>query len=41
MSKQTRFRLQEDEIEILESYRAIKIESNVMGLDDTDVKHGW
>ena len=41
MSKQTRFRLQEDEIEILESYRAIKIESNGMGLDDADVKHGW
>jgi len=41
MNKQTRFRLQEDEIEILNSYRAIKLESNGLGLDDKDVKHGW
>jgi len=41
MSKQSRFRLQEDEIEILNSYRAIKLESNGLGLDDKDVKHGW
>lgn len=41
MNKQTRFRLQDDEIEILNSYRAIKNESNGLGLDDKDVKHGW
>ena len=41
MNKQTRFRLQDDEIEILNSYRAIKQESNGLGLDDKDVKHGW
>ena len=41
MNKQTRFRLQDDEIEILNSYRAIKQESNKLGLDDKDVKHGW
>lgn len=41
MNKQTRFRLQDDEIEILNSYRAIKLESNGLGLDDKDVKHGW
>lgn len=41
MSKQTRYRLQDDEIEILNSYRAIKQESNELGLDDKDVKHGW
>lgn len=41
MSKQTRYRLQQDEIEILNSYRAIKLESNDLGLNDADVKHGW
>lgn len=36
-----RFRLKADEIELLDKYRAIKKESNEMGLDDKDVKHGW
>jgi hypothetical protein len=39
--KQTRYRLKHDEVEIIEQYRAIKEESNSMGLNDKDVKHGW
>ena len=41
MNKHKRYRLKSDEIEILNSYRAIKLESNGLGLDDKDVKHGW
>jgi hypothetical protein len=36
-----RIRLKQDEFEIIEQYRAIKQESNGMGLNDADVKHGW
>lgn len=36
-----RIRLKQDEFEIIEQYRAIKQESNQMGLNDADVKHGW
>lgn len=39
--KQTRYRLKSDEVEIIEQYRAIKQESNSLGLDEKDVKHGW
>jgi hypothetical protein len=39
--KQTRYRLKSDEVQIIEQYRAIKQESNSMGLDEKDVKHGW
>jgi len=39
--RQTRYRLKSDEVEIIEQYRAIKKESNSLGLDDKDVKHGW
>ena len=41
MRKHNRYRLKNDEIEIIEQYRAIKEESNGMGLNDADVKHGW
>jgi hypothetical protein len=41
MRKNNRYRLKNDEIEIIEQYRAIKEESNDMGLNDADVKHGW
>lgn len=41
MNKTRRYRLKADEIEILNSYRAIKLESNGLGLNEKDVKHGW
>jgi hypothetical protein len=37
----SRFRLKDDEVELLIEYRAIKQEANELGLDDKDVKHGW
>lgn len=39
--KQFRYRLKADEAEIVNQYRAIKKESNELGLNDGDVKHGW
>jgi len=36
-----RFRLKQDEIEILMQYRGIKEATNEAGVDDKDVKHGW
>jgi hypothetical protein len=41
MKKEYRYRLKPDEAEIVNQYRAIKRESNSIGLDDKDVKHGW
>lgn len=41
MKKEFRYRLKPDEAEIVNQYRAIKRESNGLGLDDRDVKHGW
>lgn len=34
-------RISHDEFEVVKQYRAIKRESNELGLDDSDVKHGW
>lgn len=34
-------RITREEFEIISQYRAIKNESNELGLDDGDVKHGW
>lgn len=34
-------RITREEFEIVSQYRAIKKESNELGLDDSDVKHGW
>jgi hypothetical protein len=34
-------RITREEFEIVSQYRAIKKESNDLGLDDSDVKHGW
>lgn len=34
-------RITREEFEIVSQYRAIKKESNELGLDDGDVKHGW
>jgi hypothetical protein len=34
-------RITREEFEIVSQYRAIKRESNELGLDDGDVKHGW
>jgi hypothetical protein len=34
-------RISQDEFEVVKQYRAIKRESNELGLDDGDVKHGW
>jgi hypothetical protein len=36
-----RFRLKQDEIEILMQYRGIKNATDQAGVDDKDVKHGW
>jgi hypothetical protein len=36
-----RFRLKQDEIEILMQYRGIKNATDEAGVDDKDVKHGW
>jgi len=36
-----RFRLKQDEIEILMQYRGIKTATDEAGVDDKDVKHGW
>ena len=36
-----RFRLKQDEIEILMQYRGIKEATDEAGVDDKDVKHGW
>lgn len=41
MSKEFRPRLNSEEYEIIQKYRRIKDESNAMGLDSKDVKHGW
>ena len=34
-------RITREEFDIVSQYRAIKKESNELGLDDGDVKHGW
>ena len=34
-------RITREEFEIVAQFRAIKQESNGMGLNDADVKHGW
>jgi hypothetical protein len=34
-------RISHDEFEVVKQFRAIKRESNNLGLDDKDVKHGW
>ena len=34
-------RITTDEWEIVQQYRAIKEESNDLGIDHQDVKHGW
>jgi len=34
-------RITREEFEIVSQYRAIKNEANELGLDDSDVKHGW
>lgn len=39
--KQFRYRLKQDEADIVNQYRAIKKEANDLGLNDKDVKHGW
>jgi len=39
--KQYRYRLKQDEADIVHQYRAIKKEANSLGLDEKDVKHGW
>ena len=39
--KQFRYRLSPQEAEIVNQYRAIKKQANILGLDDKDVKHGW
>lgn len=39
--KQFRYRLSVEEAEVVNQYRAIKKESNELGLNDSDVKHGW
>jgi hypothetical protein len=36
-----RFRLKQDEIEVLMQYRGIKNATDEAGVDDKDVKHGW
>jgi hypothetical protein len=36
-----RFRLKQDEIEMLMQYRGIKNATDEAGVDDKDVKHGW
>jgi hypothetical protein len=36
-----RFRLKEDEIQMLMQYRGIKNATDEAGVDDKDVKHGW
>jgi hypothetical protein len=36
-----RFRLKQDEIEVLMQYRGIKEATDEAGVDDKDVKHGW
>lgn len=36
-----RFRLKQDEIEMLMQYRGIKTATDEAGVDDKDVKHGW
>jgi hypothetical protein len=36
-----RFRLKQDEIEILMQYRGIKTATDEAGVDEKDVKHGW
>jgi len=41
MKKNNRFRLKQDEIEVLNQYRAIKNASDEIGVNDKDVKHGW
>jgi hypothetical protein len=41
MKKNNRFRLKQDEIEVLNQYRAIKSASDEIGVNDKDVKHGW
>jgi hypothetical protein len=39
--KQYRYRLTPHEADIVNQYRAIKKQANILGLDDKDVKHGW
>lgn len=39
--KQFRYRLSVEEAEVVNQYRAIKKESNELGLNDSDVKCGW
>jgi hypothetical protein len=39
--KQYRYRLTPQEADIVNQYRAIKKQANILGLDDKDVKHGW
>ena len=34
-------RISHEEFDVVQQYRAIKRESNSLGLDDKDVKHGW
>lgn len=34
-------RISHEEFDVVKQYRAIKKESNKLGLDDSDVKHGW
>lgn len=41
MKKQFRYRLSPEEADVVNQFRAIKKESNAMGLNDADVKHGW
>ena len=41
MKKEYRYRLKQDEADIVNQYRAIKREANNLGLNDKDVKHGW
>jgi hypothetical protein len=40
-NKSARFRLKQDEIEMLMQYRGIKNATDEAGVDDKDVKHGW
>ncbi len=39
--KQYRYRLKQDEADIVNQYRAIKNQANGLGLNEKDVKHGW
>ena len=41
MTSKYRPRLKPDEAEMLEKYRAIKQASDILGINDQDVKHGW